>query len=295
MPLYIGNSKVGNLYVGSAATDVTNITLNNPTLSINTNTGIVTATITNSTAGYLEPTTKSSTLSLTTKAATTITPTNSSQTAVAKNVYTTGVITVAAVPTETKSISSNGTYTPTSGKFFSSVTVNVSGGGGTTINNQNKTVTPTESLQSITADSGYTGLGTVTINAITATYVGSGIDRRSSSNLTASGATVSVPAGYYEITASKSIANGSEGIPTATKGTVSNHSISVTPSVTNTAGYISGSTKTGTAITVSANELVSGSQTITSNNTYDVTNLANVIVNVAGSGSSNFVQGEFTT
>lgn len=43
---------------------------------------------------------------------------------------------------------------------------NVAGGGGST-NLQNKTVTPTTSSQSITADSGYSGLGTVTVNAVT--------------------------------------------------------------------------------------------------------------------------------
>jgi hypothetical protein len=75
--------------------------------------------------------------------------------------------------------------------------------------------------------------------------------------------------------------SGTAGTPTATKGTVSNHSVTVTPSVTNSAGYISGGTKTGTAVTVSASELVSGSQNITANaNNIDVTNLASVNVQV---------------
>lgn len=80
--------------------------------------------------------------------------------------------------------------------------------------------------------------------------------------------------------------SGTAGTPTATKGTVSNHSVSVTPSVTNTTGYITGSTKTGTAVTVSASELVSGSETKTSNGTYDVTNLAELVVNVSGGGAN---------
>lgn len=74
--------------------------------------------------------------------------------------------------------------------------------------------------------------------------------------------------------------SGTAGTPTATKGTISNHSVSVTPSVTNTTGYITGSTKTGTAVTVSASELVSGSETKTANGTYDVTNLASLVVAV---------------
>lgn len=160
---------------------------------------------------------------------------------------------------------------------FSQVTVNA---GGSSINNQNKTVDPTESQQSITADSGYTGLGTVTVKAISSTYVGTGITRRSSSDLTASGATVTVPSGYYSSQASKAVTSGTVGTPTASKGSVSNHSISVTPSVTNTTGYITGGTKTGTAVTVSASELVSGSQTLTDNGTTDVTNLASVTVNI---------------
>lgn len=80
---------------------------------------------------------------------------------------------------------------------------------------------------------------------------------------------------YYTLSA---MPTGTAGTPTATKGTVSNHSVSVTPSVTNTTGYITGSTKTGTAVTVSASELVSGSETKTENGTYDVTNLASLVV-----------------
>ena len=83
------------------------------------------------------------------------------------------------------------------------------------------------------------------------------------------------------------VPSGVAGVPTATKGTVSNHSVSVTPSVTNIAGLISGGTLTGTAVTVSASELVSGSETKTVNGTYDVTNLASLVVNVSGSSSKN--------
>ena len=85
--------------------------------------------------------------------------------------------------------------------------------------------------------------------------------------------------GYKPVTVA-AMPTGTAGTPTATKGTVSNHSISVTPSVTNTSGYITGSTKTGTAVTVSASELVSGSETKTANGTYNVTNLASVTVAV---------------
>lgn len=104
------------------------------------------------------------------------------------------------------------------------------------------------------------------------------IASKSSADLTASGATVTAPAGYYASAASKSVASGSAGTPTASKGTVSNHSVSVTPSVTNTTGYITGGTKTGTAVTVSASELVSGTKTISASGTTDVTNYESVSV-----------------
>lgn len=77
---------------------------------------------------------------------------------------------------------------------------------------------------------------------------------------------------------------GTAGTPTATKGAVSNHAVTVTPSVTNTTGYITGSTKTGTGVTVTAAELVSGSQTVTQNGTVNCTNLAQIVVAVEGGG-----------
>lgn len=92
--------------------------------------------------------------------------------------------------------------------------------------------------------------------------------------------------GYKPVTVD-AMPSGTAGTPTATKGTVSNHSVSVTPSVTNTTGYITGSTKTGTAVTVSASELVSGNLPITQNgNNIDCANYSTVSVNVSGSPSA---------
>lgn len=142
----------------------------------------------------------------------------------------------------------------------------------------------TERIQSLTTyANGITGHTDTTLADAVETlangYMGD-VVQRTSADLTSSGATVTVPSGYYANQATKSVASGTEGTPTATKGTVSNHTISITPSVTNSEGYISGGTKTGTSISVSASELVSGSQTITENGTVNVTNLANVTVEI---------------
>lgn len=145
--------------------------------------------------------------------------------------------------------------------------------GTTLIDTTDKTVTAGSMLNGVTAlkNDGTTATGSIA--------------SKSSTDLTASGATVTAPAGYYSSSASKSVASGTAGTPTASKGTVSNHSISVTPSVTNTAGYISGGTKSGTAVTVSASELVSGTKSISGAGETDVTNYEKASVS-AGSATT---------
>lgn len=186
-----------------------------------------------------------------TQAAQTIHPSTSAQT-IASGKYLTGDQTIEAVTTANLTAANivSGVTVKVGSATDDDCVVSVTGTAetGSEPNLQAKTnISPTTSSQTITADSGYDGLSSVQINAMP---------------------------------------TGTEGTPTATKGSVSNHSVSVTPSVTNAAGYISGGTKTGTAVTVSASELVSGSETKTANGTYDVTNLASVVVNVPSSGGS---------
>ena len=206
--------------------------------------------------------------------------------------------TIATVNNNTKTLKTAGKYMEAD-VVLTDVTSSGSGEGGgeVTLETVTKTYTPTESQQTdtITPSSGYDGIEEVdvTVNAISSSYVGSGITRRSSSDMTVSGATVTAPAGYYSSAGTKTVASGSAGTPTATKGTVSNNSVTVTPSVTNSTGYITGGTLTGSGVTVTAAELVNGSQSITENGTVDVTNLEQIIVNIAGGGVSGVISGTF--
>ena len=86
---------------------------------------------------------------------------------------------------------------------------------------------PSESMQTITPTSGKF-LNSVTVSEIPSNYVGSGVTRRTASDLQAWDDTVVVPAGYYANEVDKSVGYVSLSTPTATKGTVSNHSVAVT-------------------------------------------------------------------
>ena len=105
------------------------------------------------------------------------------------------------LPSGSVNISSNGTHNVTA---YETAVVAVPTG--STINNKpSQTVVPTESQQTIGYNSPYTGLEEVIVDAVSPDYVGSGISRRSGTDLTASGATVTVPAGYYSSQATKSV------------------------------------------------------------------------------------------
>lgn len=68
------------------------------------------------------------------------------------------------------------------------------------------------------------------------------IATKTASNLTASGATVTVPAGYYATQATKSVATATQATPSITV----NSSGLITASATQTAGYVAAGTKSGT-------------------------------------------------
>ncbi len=122
-----------------------------------------------------------------------------------------------------------------------------------------------------TLDSGAKMLNGVTAYANGTKYTGS-ITTKTSSDLTASGATVTAPAGYYASSASKSVASGSATAPSTISGTSATVStgtntltlsktISVTPTVS--AGYVSSGTAGNSDVSLTASVTTKAAATIT--------------------------------
>lgn len=169
--------------------------------------------------------------------------------------------------------------------------------GGGSPNLQAKTdISPTESSQTITADTGYDGLSSVQINAISSTYVGTGITRRSSTDLTASGAMVTVPAGYYSSQSTKSVTTMT--LPTspsssATSGytskatigrSTSNQYINIPPGYNSAGGYYTISAVPNGSVTAPSSISGSTATVSTGTNTLTLTKTVSVTPNVTTAG-----------
>lgn len=122
-----------------------------------------------------------------------------------------------------------------------------------------------------TLASGGSMLSGVTAYSDGTKYTGT-IASKSSSDLSASGATVTVPAGYYGSQASKAVANGSATAPTSISGTSASlttgtntitltKSVSVTPVVS--AGYVSSGTAANSSVSLTATVTTKAAATIT--------------------------------
>lgn len=123
-----------------------------------------------------------------------------------------------------------------------------------------------------TLDGGGKMLDNVTAYANGVKYTGT-IPTKTASNLSASGATVTVPAGYYATQATKSVASGTATAPasiSSTGATVStgtntltlSKTVSVTPSIS-TAGYVSSGTAGNSAVSLTASVPTAAAATIT--------------------------------
>nr|DAJ13222.1 MAG TPA: tail protein [Siphoviridae sp. ctX8T1] len=87
------------------------------------------------------------------------------------------------------------------GVYLGSTQVDMQGGfvtgGASGASLQSKTVSPSESAQTIKADYGYDGLSQVTVNAVSRTYVGSGVTKKSAATYTPGTSDQSIASGQY--------------------------------------------------------------------------------------------------
>ena len=104
------------------------------------------------------------------------------------------------------------------------------------------TITPTETQQTAVSSGTFT-TGNVVVAGISSDYVGTAVTRRSSADLTASGATVTVPAGFYSAQAQTAVATATHPNPSVS---INSSTGLVTASHTQSAGYVTAGTTSAT-------------------------------------------------
>ena len=134
---------------------------------------------------------------------------------------------------------------------------------------QTKTITPSENVQSVIPDSGYNGLSTVTVNGIPNTYIGSNIPIRNNNDLNTSGATVSVPEGYYNNTSTIAVSTTTQADINITFNSQTGN---IAAEVNQQQGYVLAGTKTNTCqLTTQSGSTITPTKTqqsVATNNKY---------------------------
>lgn len=165
---------------------------------------------------------------------------------------------------------------------FSGGQIFPSGGGGANLETLTLSYTPSESAISETRlpSAGYDGFDEVdvSVDSIPSNYVGSGVPRRDSLDLTTSGATVNVPSGFYEYNSSATIP--SAPLPTISSATINSSGTLGVVANLSSDGYLQSGTlpltlanaftvqgaqmitPTTTDQTISADQYLTGNQTI---------------------------------